>query len=42
LFPPGRSCCWSPSSSRRQIHRKPLPSAPAIDVLPLIAWHKGT
>jgi hypothetical protein len=42
LFPLGRSCCWSPSSSRMQIRRKPLPGAPAIDVLPPIAWHKGT
>ena len=25
-----------------QIHRKPLPGAPAVDVSPLIAYHGGT
>jgi hypothetical protein len=42
LFLSGRSCCWGPSSSRMQIHRKALPGALTIDVLPPIAYHGGT
>jgi hypothetical protein len=42
LFPPGRSCCWGPSSSRMQIRRKPLPGMPAVDVLLPIACYGGT
>jgi hypothetical protein len=42
LFPLERSCCWRPSSSRMQIHRKPLPGVPTVDTLPLIAYHRGT
>jgi hypothetical protein len=42
LIPSRRSCCWGPSSSWMQIRQKPLPSAPAVNVLPLIAYHGAT
>jgi len=43
LFPPKKPS-WGrgPPSSWEKIHRKPLPGAPAVDVLPPIACHGGT
>jgi hypothetical protein len=41
LIPSKRSYCRGPLNSWSQIYRKPLLGAPAVDVLPLIAYHGG-